>query len=162
MVERIRKLNNSGELMFEKATAEKPPWLGHHLRRARLSGNGVSSCQPRPSIWTSSQTSLQKVSALSLPYENLTQAVGGGRIFCLPQKADSNQPQPLQAGMPVLADDDVVVDGNPQRLRDLDDRLRHRDVGLRRRRIAGRMVVHQPTETVTTLIYLNVSNILDE
>ena len=45
--------------------------------------------------------------------------------------------------MPFLADDDVVVHRNPQGLGDLDDRLRHHDVGARRRRIAGGMVVHQ-------------------
>jgi hypothetical protein len=47
--------------------------------------------------------------------------------------------------MPVLADDDVVVHGNTERGGDVDDRLGHLDVGLRRRRIAGRVVVQQPT-----------------
>src|SRR6266545_3944951 len=42
-----------------------------------------------------------------------------------------------------LSDDDVVVHGNPERLGHVDDRLRHLDVGARRRRIAGGMVVHQ-------------------
>jgi hypothetical protein len=46
--------------------------------------------------------------------------------------------------MPVLADDDVVVDGNAERGGDLDDRLGHMDIGLRRRRIAGGVVVHDP------------------
>ena len=45
--------------------------------------------------------------------------------------------------MAVLADDDVVVDGNAERGGDVDDRFRHLDVGLRRRRIAGGVVVHQ-------------------
>ena len=45
--------------------------------------------------------------------------------------------------MPVLADDDVVVHRNPERGRDIDDRLRHLHVGLRWRRVATRMVVHQ-------------------
>ena len=31
----------------------------------------------------------------------------------------------------------------PSGLGDIDDRLRHLDVGVRRRRIAGRMIVHQ-------------------
>jgi hypothetical protein len=64
----------------------------------------------------------------------------------LHSKADVlDQLQPLQAGVPVLADDDVVVDGDAERLRHLDDRLRHLDVGARRRRIAGGMVVQDTT-----------------
>ena len=39
--------------------------------------------------------------------------------------------------MPVLAHDDVVVHGNAERGRDLDDRLGHLDIGLRRRRVAA-------------------------
>jgi len=49
----------------------------------------------------------------------------------------------FQARVAVFADDDMVVHGNAERLRDLDDRLRHLDVGARRRRISARMVVHQ-------------------
>jgi len=55
----------------------------------------------------------------------------------------SNQPHPLQTRMPVLADDDVVMHGNAKRAGDVDDRFRHLDIGLRRRRVAGGMVVHQ-------------------
>jgi hypothetical protein len=47
--------------------------------------------------------------------------------------------------MPVVADDDVVMDGNAERGRDVDDRLGHLDVGLRGRRIAGGVVVLQRT-----------------
>ena len=46
--------------------------------------------------------------------------------------------------MSVLADDDVVVHGDAERPCDLDDRLGHCDVGLRRRRIAAWVVVHDP------------------
>jgi len=46
--------------------------------------------------------------------------------------------------MPVLADDDVVVHGNAERGGDLDDRFGHMDIGLRRRRIARGVVVHDP------------------
>ena len=60
-----------------------------------------------------------------------------------PGTSTSNQLQPLEAGMAVLADDDVVVHGNAERLGDVDDRLRHLNVGARRRRVAGRMIVHQ-------------------
>ncbi len=45
--------------------------------------------------------------------------------------------------MPVLADNDVIMHGNPQRLGDVDDRLRHLDVGLRGRGIAGGVIVHE-------------------
>ena len=43
--------------------------------------------------------------------------------------------------MSVFADDEVVVHGNAQRPRDLDDRPRHLDVGARGGGIAGGMVV---------------------
>jgi hypothetical protein len=55
----------------------------------------------------------------------------------------SYQPHPFHAGMPVLADDDVIVHGNAERRGDVDDRLGHPDVCLRRRRIAGGVIVHQ-------------------
>lgn len=42
-----------------------------------------------------------------------------------------DQPYPAQAGMATLADDDVIMHGNPQRLGEVDDRFRHLDVGLR-------------------------------
>ena len=42
--------------------------------------------------------------------------------------------------MAVLADDDVVVHGDPERARHRDDRLGHLDVGARRGRVAGRVV----------------------
>jgi hypothetical protein len=57
--------------------------------------------------------------------------------------------------MPVLADDDVVVHGNPERGGDADDRLGHLDVGLRWRRIAGGVVVQETTMPSNTLISLN-------
>ena len=47
--------------------------------------------------------------------------------------------------MPVLADDDVIVHGNAKGRGDIDDRARHVDIGLRRRGIAGGMIVHQHT-----------------
>jgi hypothetical protein len=62
---------------------------------------------------------------------------------------------PLQARVPLLADDDVVMDGNAQWLCHVDDRLRHRNVGARRRWIAGRMIVHQPIVRVTAFIRTN-------
>ena len=43
--------------------------------------------------------------------------------------------------MPVLADDDVVVHGDAEWRCDVDDRFRHLKIRLRRRRIAGGMVV---------------------
>ena len=54
---------------------------------------------------------------------------------------NSNQLQPLQTGVPFLADDDVIVHGNAERGRHRDDLLRHLNVGARRRRIFRRMIV---------------------
>jgi hypothetical protein len=62
-------------------------------------------------------------------------------------KFESNQPQPLQTRMPVFADDDVIVHGDAERPGDVDDCPGHRDVGLRRRRVAGGMVVQDALET---------------
>ena len=53
------------------------------------------------------------------------------------------KPEPAKARVPVAADDQVVVDGDAERLADLDDRLRHLDVGARRRRVAGGVVVDE-------------------
>jgi hypothetical protein len=53
--------------------------------------------------------------------------------------------------MPVLADDDVVVHGDPERPRYRDDRLGHFDVGARRCRVATWVVVQQTTLRLTTL-----------
>ena len=57
--------------------------------------------------------------------------------------------------MPILADDDVIVHGDAERPRDVDDRFRHLDVGLRRRRIAGGVVVHHTGALLNTLIQLD-------
>jgi hypothetical protein len=57
--------------------------------------------------------------------------------------------------MPVLSDDDVIVHGNPARGGDVDDGLGHLDVGLRRGRIAGGVVVRETTMPSNTLISLN-------
>ncbi len=48
--------------------------------------------------------------------------------------------------MSAFADDDVVVHGNAERGGDVDDRLGHLDVGLRRRRVAGGVVVQDALE----------------
>jgi hypothetical protein len=63
-----------------------------------------------------------------------------------------NQPQPFQARMPVFADDDAVAYRDPQRLRHRDDLQRHRDIHLRRPRVAGRTVVQQLTSRSKRLI----------
>ena len=57
----------------------------------------------------------------------------------------SNQLQPLEADVTFLADDDVVVHRDAERFCDVDDRLRHLDIRMRGRRVAGRMVV-QPND----------------
>jgi hypothetical protein len=45
--------------------------------------------------------------------------------------------------MPFLADDDVIMHRDAERLRHRDDLLRHLDVGVGRRRIAGRMIMDE-------------------
>jgi hypothetical protein len=62
-----------------------------------------------------------------------------------------NQLHPLQARMPVFADDDVVVHGNAEGRCDIDDRFRHLDIGLRRGRVAGGVIVHEPMPSCITL-----------
>jgi hypothetical protein len=54
--------------------------------------------------------------------------------------------------MPALPDDDVIMHRYPERPRDVDDRAGHLDVRLRWRRIAGRVIVHQPTVRATAVI----------
>ena len=54
--------------------------------------------------------------------------------------------------MALLADDDVVMDGNPERARNLDDRPGHVDIGARWCRVAGGMVVQQTTLRATAVI----------
>jgi hypothetical protein len=61
--------------------------------------------------------------------------------------------------MPASSDDNVVVHGNAERGCDIDDRFRHLDVGLRRRRIAARVMVHQAAASsycVETKEYIGV------
>ena len=58
----------------------------------------------------------------------------------------SHKSQSLEAGMPVLADDDMVMHRNAKRTGGLHDRLRHVDIRPRRGGITGRMIVQLPTE----------------
>jgi hypothetical protein len=64
----------------------------------------------------------------------------------------SDQPQPLQARVAVLADDDVVMHRDAERLPGVDHRLGHLDVGAGRRRIARGVVVHEAAAFVKTMI----------
>ena len=43
-------------------------------------------------------------------------------------RVPSDQLQPLHARMPILADNDVIMHGNPERRGDVDDRLGHLDI----------------------------------
>ena len=58
----------------------------------------------------------------------------------------------FQARVAVFADDDVVVHGNAERGGDVHDRFRHLDIRLRRRRVAGGMVVQQTTGRTIPMI----------
>ena len=53
--------------------------------------------------------------------------------------------------MAVLADNDVIVHGDAERTRDIDDRLGHLDIRLRRRRVAGGVIVQEPIDSRITL-----------
>jgi hypothetical protein len=50
-----------------------------------------------------------------------------------------------------LANDEVVMHGNAQRLGDFDDRLRHLDVGEAWGGVSARVIVHEPTRCPRTL-----------
>src|SRR5437879_10455033 len=52
-----------------------------------------------------------------------------------------DQFQRLEARVAVLTDDDVIVHGDAERLRDIDNLFGHLNIGLRRRGVATRMVV---------------------
>jgi hypothetical protein len=60
--------------------------------------------------------------------------------------------------MPMFPDDDMVMHRNPQRSRNVNDRLGHVDVGARRRRVATWMIVHQSTVCSIDLIALDFCN----
>ena len=63
--------------------------------------------------------------------------------------------------MAVAADDDVIMHGDTERLGNVDDRFRHADIGLRRRRVAGRVIVHEHSEAAmffTLLAFLRNPN----
>jgi hypothetical protein len=52
----------------------------------------------------------------------------------------------------VLADDEMIVHGDPERARDLDDRPCHVDISARGSRVAGGMVVQEQTASTIPLI----------
>jgi hypothetical protein len=56
----------------------------------------------------------------------------------------------------LLADDDVIVHRNAERLRHRDDLLRHLDIGVRRRRIARGVIVQKVTVGFIVLILLRL------
>jgi hypothetical protein len=64
--------------------------------------------------------------------------------------------------MPVLADDDVVVHDDAERVGDIDDPARHLDIRLRRRRIAGGVVVQEPSEAPIALISARLSVVMSK
>ena len=54
--------------------------------------------------------------------------------------------------MAFLADDDVVVHGDAERARHRNDLLRHLDVGARRRRVAGGVIVDETSVVAIQLM----------
>jgi hypothetical protein len=66
-------------------------------------------------------------------------------LMCVAFGAEtSDQPQLLEARVPVLADDDVVVHLDAERFGDVDDHACHLDVGTRGGGVAAGVIVHQP------------------
>ncbi len=57
----------------------------------------------------------------------------------------SDQLQPLETDIAILADDDVVMHRDAERFGGADDHLCHVDIRARRGRVAGRVVVERPT-----------------
>lgn len=53
--------------------------------------------------------------------------------------------------MAAFADDDMIVHRDSERRRDIDDRLGHLDISLRRRRVAGGVVVHDTAASTIIL-----------
>src|SRR5215510_1774839 len=68
---------------------------------------------------------------------------------------ESHQLQRLETRVPILADDEVVVHGDAERARDLDDCPRHVDIGARRGGIAGGMIVQEQTARTIALIWFD-------
>ena len=64
--------------------------------------------------------------------------------------------------MPIAADDDVVVHRDAERLRHVDDRLCHVDVGARGRRVAGGMIVDEPIRCSRELKSVSLRSSLGE
>src|SRR5712692_3410272 len=71
-----------------------------------------------------------------------------------PKQTSLDQLQALHARVPVAADDDVIVYGNAQWFRDLDNHPRHLDVRARRCRVSSGMVVQENTVRPMALMAL--------
>src|SRR5262245_15067969 len=78
---------------------------------------------------------------------------GGGALL---RDLESHQLQRLETRVPILADDEVVMHGDAERARDLDDCPRHVDIGARRGGIAGGMIVHDKGVRLIVLITLDL------
>ena len=62
--------------------------------------------------------------------------------------------------MAFLADDDVIVHRDAERLRGFDDRLRHLDIGAGGCRVARGVIVHQPSKFHNIMKLRHLSNSL--
>lgn len=66
------------------------------------------------------------------------------RIYCKNTGLyTSDQSQTLEADMPILADDDVIMHGDAEWLGGIDDRLGHVDISAGRGRVAAWVVVDE-------------------
>jgi hypothetical protein len=58
-------------------------------------------------------------------------------------RLSSHQAKAAKAGVPILGDDDVVMDSDAKQLANLVNLLGHVDIGPGRRGVAGRMIVNE-------------------
>ena len=68
-------------------------------------------------------------------------------------KSASDHLEALEARVAIASDDQMVVHDNAEGLGDVDDVLRHANVGGRGRRIAGGMVMRQYTRSIILVVF---------
>src|SRR3981189_986134 len=106
-----------------------------------LKGRKLYSCARKVACKTSRRVMAQDSSG-GCAFQFPGAAAGGARAELIRTWRGSNMLQRLEARMPVLADNEMVVHRDTEGARDLHNRLRHLDVGARGGRIARGMVVH--------------------
>src|SRR3954465_4034987 len=115
-----------------------------------LNGRKLYSCARKVACKTSRWVMAQD-SSEGCAFQFSSARVGGRRAELIRTWRGSNMLQRLEARMPVLPGNEMVVHRDTEGARDLHNRLRHLDVGARGGRIARGMVVQQPTWSAIAL-----------